>query len=219
MPEVSDDRLAIMARLLKTGPIVIGEDHEKGVARQAIIRLIAQRAVSYLSLESPIGPENMTRSDGQIHDTKKYFGSVTPFPNSQVAFKDLVQYARNYGIPVYFHDVPVKKSPLNFHGESDPDLKAKGTLTTYPNYAKQFLTANSRMADLPISDRAAANLYVHRNFYAANFLKAKLGNGVRVLFGLVILAGAFHVRADKSGKGRTLQNCLGIDPSRAFICE
>jgi hypothetical protein len=219
MPDVSEDTLARMARLLKTGPIVIGEEHDKGAARKAIIRLIARNAVSYVSLESPIGPENMTHSDGQLKETSKYLGAVTSMANAEVSFENLVRYAKGHSVKVYFHDVPAKSSPLNYAGETDPALKPNGPYTTYPTYAKRYLPnlPNTRMKDdLPLA-KAAANLYRHRNHYAANFLREKLGNGVRVLFGLVVLAGSYHVRADKSGD-HTIQACLGIDSSRAFIC-
>jgi len=212
MPEVTKERLALLERLLATGPLVIGEDHTQPHARYAIAKLIERGAVKFLSLESPIGPERITRTDGQIVDVDSYFAGVTSMSNP-MPMADLVRYAIDKQIAVYFHDIPTEKNPLNFIATQGKDM------TAYPNYARAFLPTS--IPNLPSREGAAAKLYVQRNEYTANYLQAKLGRGVRVLFGLVILAGASHVRrSDCQGQyERTLQGRLGISPSRAFICE
>jgi hypothetical protein len=216
MGEVTERTLAVMARYLETGPIVLGEWHDTGYARRAILQLMERGVVKYLSLEAPIGPENMTKSDGQLVDKDKYFGGLRFMSNNEVSFDYLVGRALSDRIPVYFHDMPLQKSGLNFLANQD-------NLDAYPAYASVFLPvlpSGVQMTRLPSRDSEAANWYVQRNFYAANYLKAKLGNGVRVLFGLVVLAGSSHVQAAecKKNPSYTIQGCLGISPARAFVC-
>ena len=120
----------------------------------------------------------------------------------------MIRYAVAKDVAVYCHDVPAARSPLNFLGRVGDDM------TVYPTYAARFLP--SSMPRLP-SAAQAANKYIERNEYSANYLKAHLGVGVRVLQNLVLLAGADHLDPGKCGQRRTLQAHLGVADRRAFL--
>ncbi len=212
MPAATPQQIDAMEVLLKSGPLVIGEDHELAYARSAIQELIARKAVSFLSIETPIGPLGLVRSDGQLRKEKvsAYFGAISGHHNT-ITTRDLVDSAIAQTIPVYCHDVPLKTSPLN--RLADPEKP--GDLDVYRNQAKAHLP--NSMRNLPMRDSTAAKQFVQRNEYSANYLKTKLGAGVRVLFNLIVLAGADHLDGEKcGGNERTLQARLGVANERAF---
>jgi hypothetical protein len=211
MPAASEDEIAQMTALLQSGPLVIGEDHTLGHARIAIKRLIDARAVAFLSIESPVGPANMAGVDGRIKPDSipNYWQGATPMANVHCTSQVLVAHAVDKGVVVYCHDIPLKSSPLNYLNDS-------ANLAAYPNQARQYLPG-THIPDLPQLPGRAARLYRERNVYSANYLKAMLGNGVRVLHKLVILAGADHVDAPKCGAIGTLQANLGIANTRTFV--
>lgn len=212
MPPVTPAQIAEMLRLLKTGPVLIGESHDEGHARIAIRDLIDMKVVEFLSIETPVGPPGMVRADGQIRADKvgTYFGGVSTFPNRYMTTRELVDYAVAANVKVYCHDTPAIRSPLNFMARVGDDMNA------YPNYARQFLPAS--MPELPRENQAAAR-FRERNEYSANYLRAHLGAGVKCLFNLVILGGADHFRADKCGAAQTLQHYLGVDGRRVFMLD
>lgn len=213
MPAATPTQLDDMTRLLQSGPILIGEDHTLGHARLAIYELIARGVVRFLSIESPIGPCCMVRADGQLlpQHTGDYFQGATPMPNPTMSMQTLVGYAMAQNVSVYCHDVPLAKSPLNFFASIGDDF------SVYPTQAKQYLPES--MPALPMTTGSAANKFVARNMYSANYLKTHLGAGVRVLWNLVILAGASHLNLQQCGQLRTLQARLGISNARAFMLD
>ena len=215
MPEVTVEQLAVMSELLGSGPIVLGEMHDLPHAREAVRQLMRAEFVHYLSLESPIAPPNLAEADGRIkgfgNDVANYFTGIQLYPNS-FTLRQLVDKATKRGIPVYFHDVPLARSRLN--GVNDGR-----NLNAYPAYASQFLIGD-KMTALPTSDRKAATFYRQRNAYAANYLQTQLGKGVKILRGLVVLAGSDHLVPDRGlNPLSTLQGCLGISNDRAFIVD
>ncbi|QSI76824.1 hypothetical protein [Niveibacterium microcysteis] len=210
MPAATQIQLDDMTRLLQSGPVLIGEDHTLGHARLAIYELIKRGAVQFLSIESPIGPSCMVRADGQLlpQRTADYFEGATPMHNPTMSMQTLVGYAMEQNVSVYCHDVPLAKSPLNFFARIGDDY------SVYPTQAKQYLPDS--MPALPTTTGSAANKFVARNMYSATYLKTHLGAGVRVLWNLVILAGASHVDVQQCGQARTLQARLGIADTRVF---
>ena len=212
MPLVTPAELAQMQALLASGPILLGESHDLGHARVAIRDLIDLHVVKFLSVETPVGPVGMVKADGQIRPDKvgTYFGGVATLPNAVMTTRQLVEHAMAANVAVYCHDVPLRKNPLNF-------LENSEDLTAYPNFARTFLPAT--MLDLPINNGAAANLFIQRNEYSANYLRSQLGNGVKCLFNLVVLGGADHFKADLCGAARTLQHHLGVGGNRVFIAD
>ena len=213
MPAATMTQMSLMMKLLPSGPILLGEDHEKPHARVAIRDLIDLKLVDFLSIETPIGPVSMVRSDGQLRpeSVATYFQGAATMKNEMISTPELVAYAMANGVAVYCHDVPVAKSPLNY-------LATKGLdLTSYPAQASLYLPPSMRK--LPPNNGTAADQFIQRNAYSANYLKAHLGAGVRVLFNLVILAGAFHLDPMKCRQDRTLQARLGVGDGRTFILD
>jgi hypothetical protein len=210
-PEMSQEEfLDWLVELLGSGPIIIGETHDQAPARLCVQALIERGAVKYLSLENPIVPQNLSRDDGQLTDQEAYYKNLKSYAN-EVTMQQLTAQAQSTGSRVYCHDMPLYTSPLNTAANPDD-------LTEYRTYATQFLP--NTVAELPRLESATwkKHMVAARNQYACNYLRAKVGNGFRVLHGLVILAGKDHVIAKEcNGANTTLQACLGISPERVFI--
>jgi hypothetical protein len=210
MPAASDVELEQMCQYLKSGPVLIGENHETPHGRLAVRTLIERQVVRFLSIEAPIGPLGLVRADGQLQTAKlaDYFNAASFMTNPTMSMEQLVRLAAAQQVAVYCHDVPSARSPLNFLGRVGDDM------TVNPTYAARFLPPS--MPRLPAAAQAASK-YIQRNEYSANYLKAHLGAGVRVLQNLVLLAGADHLDPGLCGQGRTLQAHLGVADRRAYL--
>jgi hypothetical protein len=214
MPAVTGDVLNRMEQLLQSGPIAIGETHTSPHARNAIVNLMDRRAVSHLSIELPVGHPVHSRADGQFDArgnlvarrarAQGYFGRVDEMYNAHITLQDLAKYAMGRKIPVYFHDMPHQVSRLR---------QLNTPATDYVAHARQYGRKLPRFAD------GLTNMLAERNQFTKAFLHANLGKGVKVLFGLVILAGDHHLQATESGAGHTIQELLGIAQDRVFHCN
>jgi hypothetical protein len=209
MPPATDRMLSFMERRLATGPIVIGENHTFLHARAAIRTLIDRHAVNYLSIELPIAPPNRSRADGELDIRPRgvnnpaqieadYFSRVTELHNPYISLRLLSTYAAQRHIPVYLHDMPANTSPIH---ALDP---------TSREHANQF-------SPMPRLERKLVSMVRQRNVFMRQFLHAKIGAGVRVLMGMVILAGDHHTIAQQCGGANfTIQGLLGIPDNRVY---
>jgi hypothetical protein len=214
MPAVTGDVLNRMEKLLQGGPIAIGETHTSPHARNAIINLMDRRAVSHLSIELPVGHPVHSRADGQFDArgnlvarkarVQGYFYRVDEMHNPHVTLQDLAKYAMGRRIPVYFHDMPHQVSRLR---------QLNTPATDYLTHARQYGRRLPRFAD------GLTNMLAERNQFTKAFLHANLGKGVKVLFGLVVLAGDHHLQPTECGAGHTIQELLGISQDRVFHCN
>jgi hypothetical protein len=199
MPHVTQAQLQQMRAQLASGPILIGEDHTQPFGREAIIQLMVARAVSFLSIEGPVVPQNIARADGQIEPGQlaQYCRKFDEMRNPHYSLARIATIAVGRGIPVYFHDMPEKGSQMR---QIDP---------TYLTYAGNFGRGFPMRAD------KLASMLPQRNQFTARFLIHMLGRGVRVLQGLVILAGNDHLLPGQcNGANNTIQGRLGIAQPR-----
>jgi hypothetical protein len=210
MINIDEGYIDRLARLLGSGPLIIGESHDEMEARFAVYKLIKAGAVSIMSLESPIGPLNMSRGDGTLKDPVAFSRAMSCFPNPHVTLAKLMKTATKNGVRVCCHDMPAARSPLNFYANPVDTNE-------YPNYASTFLPAS--VPSLP-NEINMKNLVGVRNEYSANYLKAQFGSGVRILHGLVLLVGSDHtVPEECNGAGRTIQSYLGIPNDRVIVLD
>jgi hypothetical protein len=204
-----------MKGLLANGPIVIGEWHDAKIARQCVVDLLNAGCVRYLSIESPIAPDMYSKQDGRLMEEHSisYFKAVDSQQNSSLSIKSLTQTALGLSVVVYFHDMPATYGVLT----SQIDPRTEGDQIQQHPYIVQatgFISESMRMPSLPKTDRNVGSLALwKRNIYSANYLKSKLGNGVRVLWGLVLLVGDGHTTCAKT---HTIQALLGIPEDRVF---
>lgn len=200
MPRATRSILTSIERHLRSGPVVFGETHSQIYAREAIVQLIALRAVHHLSIEAPVVPENRARSDGQIAS-----GSVTAYSrafsevyNADYSLSKIISIAVARKIPTYCHDMPAKATPM------------RALDTNYILFA-------GRYGRSPMRPDQLTNMLPQRNRFAAKFLKEKLGKGVNILQGLIVLAGDHHTLADEcGGNANTIQTLLGIPEERVY---
>jgi hypothetical protein len=104
----------------------------------------------------------------------------------------------------------------------EKDVRAPGPLhralvsvCNIVDYAPSALSTGQD--DLPLLKDASKDEWARvRNVYTANFLRARVNSNPGSVCGLVVLAGDFHLRADKCGASRTLQACLGVGENRTF---
>lgn len=214
MPPVSDADLSRMQSLLQNGPIVIGETHTAPHARSAIKKLLDREAVKFLSIELPVGHPLHTRDDGQLDARDDggqearisgYFSRVDEMHNAHISLNALARHAMALRVPVYFHDMPHKYSRLR---------QLNTPASDYVTHAQGFGGPLPRLAD------GLSDMLPQRNRFTKTFLHHNLGQGVRVLFGLVILAGDHHLLGEKcGGAGNTIQGLLGIADDRVFHCD
>lgn len=191
--------LAKMGRRLAGGPIIIGEDHTEPWGREAVITLMYDYTVSFLSLEAPIAPRQIAKSDGQLvqNVVREYTERFGEIANVHLSLATLIHKAMKKGIPVYCHDMPYRTSQLSGYNGYIQDAQTYGSVV----YHAKDLTR--KLAE--------------RNAFAANFLKDKLGNGVNKLMGLVLLVGYYHTTPKECGGGdNTIQAKLGIPEDRVF---
>jgi hypothetical protein len=221
MPPVTEAILNDAAAKLQRGPILVGEQHTRATARVAIMSLLKARKVSFLSLEAPIGPIAMTKSDGQIRKDQQddYFAKVTIMqPEGGPSLSAIAELAgsQHPKVPVYFHDMPYKHIALvSTDGRSGPRVEG----SNYLRMAAGFMAAESAdVRKLPTTDGDLVNRLAARNQFTCKYLRKKLGDGVRVLQGLLILAGSDHLRADRCGQ-HTIQKILKIADDRVYFWD
>src|SRR5262249_9160420 len=101
------EQLDEMQDLLRTGPLVIGENHTQDSARVAVNKLIDRSAVKYLSLELPFCPKKWT-STGPIkqENIRDSFAEVKVAHDNPIPLDTLATNATVSGVHVYFHDRP-----------------------------------------------------------------------------------------------------------------
>jgi hypothetical protein len=201
MPHITQAQFNQMKAHLASGPILIGEDHTQPYGREAIVQLLVAKAVSFLSIEGPVVPQNMARADGQIQPglLAQYCNNFDEMRNPHYTLARIARLAVDRRVPVYFHDMPHQLSRMR---QLDP---------TYIAYARNFGGNFPRFAD------GLGSKLAERNAFTAKFLIAQLGKGVRVLQGLVILAGDHHLLAAQSGGvPNTIQAKLNIPDTRVY---
>lgn len=202
--KVTLDQLIIQ---LKTGPVVIGEDHSKTYAREAIAILIKKGYVKKLFVELPnLGDTNAPKAHVDVKIVKYITDSkreIDPSLNvstrliinlltsgrkiDNFPISNLVEAALGIsGIAVYFHDVPV--------GEDDPNQSViNGELKD-----RKYAVSSEGMKE--------------RNKYSQKLIASNSKDGEQ---GVVILAGQAHLEAEQLG-AYTLQALLNISEDRVF---
>lgn len=193
---------------LKTGPVVIGEDHSKSYAREAIAVLIKKGYVKKLFVELPnLGDTNAPKAHVDlkivkyITDSKREVNpslnmstriivnlltsgrKIDDYPIAKLLVEDALGTS---GIAVYFHDVPA--------GEDDPNLSVINGELKDRNYA----VSSEGMKE--------------RNKYSQKIIASNSKDGEQ---GVVILAGQAHLEAEQLG-AYTLQALLNISEDRVF---
>lgn len=196
-------------KLLKTGPIILGENHEQPFARELIVALIIDKAVKKLFLEIPeiTVDENLStnpthgspscylkNSSRQYDDT--FATTIESCINQRAtdrSFKlgSLIKYALKHGkFPIYLHDAPLK-----LVGSQEDAMTEKGLIT--------------------------------RNQYAEKIIKPHLQDSNQGA-GVVILVGRGHIFSSVIENGQVkklnlqnedmlLQNLLHISENSTFV--
>lgn len=237
MPKVTTLQLEAMRELLQTGPLIIGENHKVKLGRQAIKKLLRMSAIRFLSLETPVGPENILNPENNAVDEKfldRYFSEQLTL-NSSITLRELARYAAasefagksgkyvgglKQAVPVYFHDAPHQRNNVAFAGLAGEDRYKQENIEAfrkaYVKHATRFLPEG--VSSLPLKDGplASDSWVIIRNHFARNALTHMLGANPGQLAGLLILAGNDHMSPTVCGADGTLQHVLGIPQERVY---
>lgn len=237
MPKVTTQQLEDMRALLQTGPLIIGENHKVKLGRQAIKKLLRMSAIRFLSLETPVGPEDILNTQNNALDENfldRYFGEQMTL-DSSITLRELTRYAAansfagksgkydggaKQAVPVYFHDAPHQRNNVAFAGLLGEDRYNQEKIDTsrkaYLLHASKFLPSDT--GPLPVREGPLATVkwVIIRNHYAKNALTQMLAANPGQLPGLLILAGNDHMNAAVCGEDGTLQHVLGIAQDRVY---
>lgn len=216
-----------IGNLLKTGPVLFGENHFLFEAREAIVKLIDAGAVKSLSIELPIAWNNKKKqSEWTARMIKRYFKAfgTRVKSNDLYPFPELIKRARNKQCVVYFHDLPVQamiKIIASAFCEKKKEL---------PQFKKDFTGFISEIYNhnrkkkksIPAVERVMINNHWvrERNHFTKTYLQKELGqiSLTNKWAGMVILVGDDHTSKSVFGEDR-LQKLLRIPANRVFHCN
>ena len=237
MPKVTTQQLEVMRELLQSGPLIIGENHKVKLGRQAIKKLLRMSAIRFLSLETPVGPENILNPENKslnVEFLDRYFSEQLTM-DSKITLRELARYAAasefagkegkydggaKQAVPVYFHDAPHQKSNVAFAKLTGEDRnngeKMSESRDAYVLHAKKFLPKGIDSLAPRVERLAEERWVIIRNHFAKNALTHMLGADPGQLPGLLILAGNDHMSAEVCGDKGTLQYVLGIPEERIY---
>lgn len=191
--------LAQLAKKLEDGPILIGENHLKPFARDAIKKLIKAKKVKKLFLELPNFEKNTLTGDPSDPIISDYLASTNRTKDQELEdlllnlmemqeiksrgyenksrISDLLTAAlADKGIAIYFHDMPNESSNIE------------------PSKVKKYSVQD-------------------RNIYSQGIIESHIKGGGK---GVLILAGNDHLDPKAIGEEYTLQHLLKVKNDRVF---
>lgn len=199
-----DEPFDSIVQLLATGPVILGESHDRPEVKDLIRRLLQAGRVRVLSLEGPVAPEFMMQANQ---------GGIQA--NQKPTYNNHADLATGYGplaldatVPVFFHDMPYQFCRLRTVPNPQP-----GALG-YVDYARTFAGSDA----IPRNADRLTNMLPQRNRFLGRYLTAQ---GVQHnLRGLVVLCGSHHVIASEcGGRANTIQGVLGLSDDRVFVWD
>lgn len=216
-----------IVELLKTGPVLFGENHYLFEAREAIVKLMERGAVKKISVELPLAwTHKKKQSEWTAHMIKRYFKAfgTRVKENDSYPLADLISRARTRQCIVYFHDLPVKamvKIIASAFCEKKKDLpQFKTELTDFISGIYNHNRKKKRR--IPAIERLMINnrWVCERNHFTKTYLQKELGqlSLTNKWEGVIILAGDDHTSKSIFGEDR-LQKLLGIAEKRVFHCN
>jgi hypothetical protein len=213
---------------IRTGPILIGEDHGVAVARDAILLLMRFDLVTALSLEAPMGPAAMTSGEGTLRFDwiGRYFAGANIENHAGIPTYEMIAYMaqlRPRPVPVYCHDKPQVNTGLahadGFREPQDEDLRERSGKPLNDRVRTSVYLYESRKIVNQTTPGAISTFALSiRNRFAAKYLQAKVGQGVKCYQGFVILAGSAHLKGFMC-EDDTIQSLLGIGEERVFFWD
>jgi len=202
-----------MGAKLANGPIIIGESHTSVLAREAIVYLIVNKKIKFLSLEGPVIPAPQTDSGGALLNNENtrnsYIGAASLMANENYSFSKLVTIAQKYNVKVYFHDLPSRYALAGLIQPRSPERN---------DYDAQITNVMGNVKiKRPVKPQSLETMLPQRNSFSARLLTNVFGQGVAQMPGLAILAGSHHTIATEcGGQNLTIQAYLNIPDSSVF---